>query len=216
MFFFSYFSPSLCWCSSPLLFPSLYSYTFPLVGSFLKVLADSDLGCPEYIRSCMEDCWAESPEQRPDFPTIRDRLRKMREGMWVSTFLLTSLPLVFLSATSTFKADTFPLSAYLSLAMFFFSPISRAISSLLLYPGVWFDFFSFVIRRRRFVNVQEAVYYGPVDGNDGDLCQQSRSFGERAHTTAVRGEAKDRGPPSSHATQVSIFHFNFWFLLKRR
>lgn len=39
------------------------------------------MGCPEYIRSCMEDCWAELPEQRPDFPTIRDRLRKMREGM---------------------------------------------------------------------------------------------------------------------------------------
>ena len=45
------------------------------------VQPDIGMGCPEYIRSCMEDCWAELPEQRPDFPTIRDRLRKMREGM---------------------------------------------------------------------------------------------------------------------------------------
>ncbi|XP_057366529.1 receptor-type guanylate cyclase Gyc76C-like [Daphnia carinata] len=45
------------------------------------VQPDIEMGCPEYIRSCMEDCWAELPDQRPDFPTIRDRLRKMREGM---------------------------------------------------------------------------------------------------------------------------------------
>lgn len=45
------------------------------------VQTEIGMGCPEYIRSCMEDCWAELPEQRPDFPTIRDRLRKMREGM---------------------------------------------------------------------------------------------------------------------------------------
>jgi len=50
-------------------------------GCPLKVMADSEMDCPDYIRSCMEDCWAEQPEQRPDFPTIRDRLRKMREGM---------------------------------------------------------------------------------------------------------------------------------------
>lgn len=47
----------------------------------MKVLLENEPTYPEYIRSCMEDCWAELPEQRPDFPTIRDRLRKMREGM---------------------------------------------------------------------------------------------------------------------------------------
>lgn len=78
---------------APLILPfAVYSFPFSLSFHFLflsiggiplKVLADSEMGCPEYIRSCMEDCWAEFPEQRPDFPTIRDRLRKMREGMWV-------------------------------------------------------------------------------------------------------------------------------------
>lgn len=58
----------------------------------LKVMVETEMGCPDYIRSCMEDCWAEQPEQRPDFPTIRDRLRKMREGMWVDwTFPLYDL-----------------------------------------------------------------------------------------------------------------------------
>ncbi|XP_013182173.1 PREDICTED: guanylate cyclase 32E-like [Papilio xuthus] len=34
----------------------------------------------EYVVSCMRDCWAEDPALRPDFPTIRSRLKKMKSG----------------------------------------------------------------------------------------------------------------------------------------
>jgi guanylate cyclase, other len=35
---------------------------------------------PDYVINCITDCWDENPEQRPDFPTIRVRLKKMRGG----------------------------------------------------------------------------------------------------------------------------------------
>ncbi|XP_030370982.1 receptor-type guanylate cyclase Gyc76C-like isoform X2 [Scaptodrosophila lebanonensis] len=36
--------------------------------------------CPDYVLACIKDCWAEEPEERPDFSTIRTRLKKMRGG----------------------------------------------------------------------------------------------------------------------------------------
>ncbi|XP_021202770.2 receptor-type guanylate cyclase Gyc76C-like [Bombyx mandarina] len=39
-----------------------------------------DGGIDDYIVSCMKDCWAEDPNTRPDFPTIRTRLKKMKSG----------------------------------------------------------------------------------------------------------------------------------------
>lgn len=36
--------------------------------------------CPDYVLSCIKDCWNEDPDLRPDFPTIRTRLKKMRGG----------------------------------------------------------------------------------------------------------------------------------------
>jgi hypothetical protein len=36
--------------------------------------------CPDYVISCIQDCWHENPEMRPDFPIIRTRLKKMRDG----------------------------------------------------------------------------------------------------------------------------------------
>lgn len=34
----------------------------------------------DYVVACMKDCWAEDPNLRPDFPTIRSRLKKMKSG----------------------------------------------------------------------------------------------------------------------------------------
>ncbi|XP_055316758.1 receptor-type guanylate cyclase Gyc76C-like [Sitodiplosis mosellana] len=36
--------------------------------------------CADYIVNCIKECWDENPEVRPDFPTIRSRLKKMRGG----------------------------------------------------------------------------------------------------------------------------------------
>ena len=41
------------------------------------------LTCDDYVISCMQECWAESPEQRPDFKTIWQKLKPMRAGMYV-------------------------------------------------------------------------------------------------------------------------------------
>lgn len=45
----------------------------------IDCLLDSD-NCPDYVISCIQDCWNENPECRDDFPTIRTRLKKMRDG----------------------------------------------------------------------------------------------------------------------------------------
>lgn len=46
----------------------------------VDMLRDGENECPEYILQCMQDCWTENPEQRPDFPSIRSRLKEMKEG----------------------------------------------------------------------------------------------------------------------------------------
>ncbi|GFR12747.1 receptor-type guanylate cyclase Gyc76C [Trichonephila clavata] len=40
-----------------------------------------DVQCQDYIVNAMTDAWHEKPENRPDFHHLRERLRKMREGM---------------------------------------------------------------------------------------------------------------------------------------
>ncbi|KAF4520110.1 hypothetical protein B566_EDAN010266 [Ephemera danica] len=47
----------------------------------LNMLRESENGCPDYVLGCIRECWAEQPETRPDFQTIRDNLKKMRQGM---------------------------------------------------------------------------------------------------------------------------------------
>ncbi|KAK2576982.1 hypothetical protein KPH14_011945 [Odynerus spinipes] len=44
------------------------------------ILSESEADCAEYIVSTITDCWAESPELRPDFKAIRTRLKKMKAG----------------------------------------------------------------------------------------------------------------------------------------
>jgi guanylate cyclase len=37
--------------------------------------------CQDYIVKCMEDCWEEEPEARPDFRFINIRLKEMQAGL---------------------------------------------------------------------------------------------------------------------------------------
>lgn len=46
----------------------------------LDALYDSENVIEDYILQCMKDCWSENPEWRPDFPQIRTRLKKMKDG----------------------------------------------------------------------------------------------------------------------------------------
>ncbi|XP_055593126.1 speract receptor isoform X2 [Uranotaenia lowii] len=38
------------------------------------------------VRDCLKECWAEKPEDRPDFKTIRNKLRVLRKGMKPNIF----------------------------------------------------------------------------------------------------------------------------------
>ncbi|CAG9815672.1 unnamed protein product [Phaedon cochleariae] len=46
----------------------------------VELLLDSEIGCEDYVLQCMRDCWADRPEARPDFPVIRTRLKRMKDG----------------------------------------------------------------------------------------------------------------------------------------
>ena len=38
----------------------------------------------QIVSDVMTDCWAENPESRPDFTTIRNRLKGLRKGKRVN------------------------------------------------------------------------------------------------------------------------------------
>ncbi|XP_035209039.1 guanylate cyclase 32E-like [Stegodyphus dumicola] len=42
-----------------------------------------ELDCPDYIKQCMEECWFENPEDRPDFRFIKVKLRVLHSGLYV-------------------------------------------------------------------------------------------------------------------------------------
>ncbi|PSN49481.1 Atrial natriuretic peptide receptor 1, partial [Blattella germanica] len=39
-----------------------------------------------FVRDCVVECWAENPEDRPDFKTVRTKLRPLRKGMKPNIF----------------------------------------------------------------------------------------------------------------------------------
>ncbi|KAB0795504.1 hypothetical protein PPYR_12343 [Photinus pyralis] len=45
-----------------------------------EMLYDCKMANLDYVIQCMRDCWSENPEHRPDFSTIRRRLKRMKEG----------------------------------------------------------------------------------------------------------------------------------------
>ncbi|XP_035232543.1 guanylate cyclase 32E-like [Stegodyphus dumicola] len=44
------------------------------------------LDCPEYIKQCMEECWMEDPDDRPDFRFIKVKLRVLHSGLHTNIF----------------------------------------------------------------------------------------------------------------------------------
>lgn len=46
----------------------------------LNILSESKANCADYVVGTIMDCWAESPELRPDFKMVRSRLKKMKGG----------------------------------------------------------------------------------------------------------------------------------------
>lgn len=58
--------------------PSNNSFTRPDIQS----LKDNELDykAPDYVLDIMTECWAECPEQRPDFGQVRNRLKKLNQG----------------------------------------------------------------------------------------------------------------------------------------
>lgn len=46
-----------------------------------------------YVLQVMRDCWAERPEDRPDFHVVRSRLKKMKDGKYVITLHIVTLNL---------------------------------------------------------------------------------------------------------------------------
>lgn len=38
-------------------------------------------GAADYVLRCMESCWSEDPEQRPDIRLVRVKLKEMQAGL---------------------------------------------------------------------------------------------------------------------------------------
>lgn len=53
----------------------------------INVLRNCEIA-EDYIIQCLTDCWDEFPENRPDFGTIRARLKKMKDGKYVNVYIL--------------------------------------------------------------------------------------------------------------------------------
>ncbi|XP_066155671.1 receptor-type guanylate cyclase Gyc76C-like isoform X2 [Euwallacea fornicatus] len=52
----------------------------PLTRPDVELLYDSEIGCDGYVLEVMQECWTENPDSRPDFPSIRSRLKRMKDG----------------------------------------------------------------------------------------------------------------------------------------
>ncbi|XP_064595045.1 guanylate cyclase 32E-like [Liolophura sinensis] len=57
----------------------------PVDSPFRPRLAALDT-TPKFITDCIKECWAENPDCRPDFKTIRNKLKPMQKGMKPNIF----------------------------------------------------------------------------------------------------------------------------------
>ncbi|XP_049824227.1 receptor-type guanylate cyclase Gyc76C-like isoform X2 [Aethina tumida] len=46
----------------------------------IDLLMDSDMGCDDYVLQVIKECWAENPDDRPEFAVIRSKLKRMKDG----------------------------------------------------------------------------------------------------------------------------------------
>ena len=53
----------------------------PNIELLRDISVNMDTELPEYIVTLMQECWAEDPNIRPDFTSIRNRTKPMRQGM---------------------------------------------------------------------------------------------------------------------------------------
>lgn len=68
----------------------MYIYTFileiiarvrdPKHEVFRPRLAELDT-TPKFVTEVIKECWAQDPEKRPDFKTIRSKLKELQRGM---------------------------------------------------------------------------------------------------------------------------------------
>lgn len=59
----------------------------------IDLLMDSDMGCDDYVLQVIKECWAENPDDRPEFAVIRSKLKRMKDGKYVfcCCFVLISI-----------------------------------------------------------------------------------------------------------------------------
>ncbi|XP_022252245.1 guanylate cyclase 32E-like [Limulus polyphemus] len=50
-------------------------------GQIFRPPIDELVGCSEYILKCMQECWDEEPDARPDFRLVNQKLRDMQAGL---------------------------------------------------------------------------------------------------------------------------------------
>ena len=55
--------------------------TGPLYGAPFRPDTKSNVKCADFVERCIQDCWNEDPELRPDFKYIRTRLKPMQQGL---------------------------------------------------------------------------------------------------------------------------------------
>lgn len=51
-----------------------------LTGDVFRPCLD-DASLQDYVLQTMAECWAETPEARPDFRHIKEKLKRMKDGM---------------------------------------------------------------------------------------------------------------------------------------